>query len=89
MNLALNIFQKLILTACTNMLFVSWQYKLQPTELLNKPQINYLILWLWITQKVMIYYLELQATTLIPRNAGVQIALASVDTRSSVELNLR
>jgi len=44
MNLALNIFQKLILTACTNMLFVSWQYKLQPTELLNKPQINYLIL---------------------------------------------
>jgi len=37
----------------------------------------------------MIYYLELQATTLIPRTAGVQIALASVDTRSSVELNLR
>jgi hypothetical protein len=37
----------------------------------------------------MIYYLELQATRMIPRTAGVETALASVDTRSSVELNLR
>jgi hypothetical protein len=37
----------------------------------------------------MIYYLELQATRMIPRTAGVQIALASIDTRSSAELNLR
>jgi hypothetical protein len=37
----------------------------------------------------MIYYLGLQATRMIPRTAGVLIALASVDTRSSVELYLR
>jgi hypothetical protein len=35
----------------------------------------------------MAYYLGSQATRIIPRTAGVQTALASVDTRSTEELN--